>query len=218
MFDAISPAPPERVLDAVEFQRLTGADSAAMEGLERYRAILEESAAVMNLVGRATLPDFWRRHALDSAQLVRLAPGALRWADLGSGAGLPGIVVALLLKREPGVIVHLVDSSKKRVGFLRRAVEALDLPAEVHDARAESLSRLVDVVTARACAPLSRLLGFAQPWLRAPAIGLFLKGESVETELTEARRNWEFDAELHPSASDPRGRIIQVRRLARGKS
>ena len=208
-------APPDSPFGAAEFQAATGADACVIGDLERYRLMLESRSAVMNLVGPATLPEFWRRHALDSAQLLPIAPQARVWADLGSGAGLPGVVLAILLKRTPGARVHLVDSLKKRVGFLREVVAALSLPAEVHDARAESFNLPVDVVTARACAPMTRLLGFAQPWLQGGATGLFLKGETVDAELAEARRSWIVDADLIPSVSDLRGRIVRVRRLAR---
>lgn len=208
-------APPEGPIGPEAFQVLTGAGEAAMAALERYRQRLEEGAQVMNLVGPATLPDFWRRHALDSAQLLPLAPEARTWADLGSGAGLPGVVLAICLKDQAEARVHLVDSLMKRVRFLRSVVQELDLPAEVHEARAESFCLPVDVVTARACAPLTKLLGYAEPWLRRGATGLFLKGESVDAELTEARRSWRVEADLLPSASDPRGRIVRVRSLAR---
>jgi len=213
MSNARPPEPPEGPIDSEAFQRLTGGTDAAVADLERYRVLLLRGAATANLIGPATLPDFWRRHALDSAQLLRHAPDVRRWADLGSGAGLPGVVLAILLKGRAEVQVHLVDSLKKRVRFLHEVVETLALPAEVHDARAESLALPVDVVTARACAPLGKLLGFAEPWMRNGAEGLFLKGETVEAELAEARRLWTIDAELLPSASDPRGRIVRVRRL-----
>ena len=171
----------------------------------------------MNLVGASTLADFWRRHVLDSAQLLGLAPGARRWADLGAGAGFPGVVLAILLKGEPDVEILLVDSMTKRCGFLDEVVRTLGLPARVINARAEFLALDVDVVTARACAPLSRLLGFARPSLKRHAIGLFLKGEEVDRELAEARKSWRFKLKVHPSLSDPRGRILEITELARGR-
>jgi 16S rRNA (guanine527-N7)-methyltransferase len=169
----------------------------------------------MNLVGPATLPDYRSRHALDSAQLLPLAPEALAWADLGAGAGLPGVVLAILLKSQPGAHLHLVDSLTKRCRFLQAVVRELSLPATVHDARAEALDLKVDVVTARACAPMTRLLGFAEPYFKRGALGLFLKGESVAVELQQARECWRVDADLEPSISDPRGRIVRVRSLYR---
>lgn len=202
---------------ASEFAREFAATAIQMADLEQFRLKVAETNEVMNLVGPTTLPDFWSRHAADSAQLLRLAPKALTWADLGAGAGFPGVVLAILLKGIPGVRVHLIDSLAKRCRFLDEAVADLDLPAEVHCDRAENLKLRVDVVTARACAPLHKLLGFARPYLALNAEGLFLKGENVLTELDEARRAWNFDADLVPSLSDPRGRVVRIRRLARAR-
>ena len=201
-------------MDAQGFQAATGASDAALADLERYRQMLEEGNAVMNLVGPATLPDFWSRHALDSAQLRDHAPDARTWADLGAGAGLPGVVLAILLKGVEGARVWLIDSQTKRCRFLQQVVDALALPAEVIDARAETLKIKADVVTARACAPMDRLLDFADPYLKRGALGLFLKGEQAEAELAEARRRRpRLDADLLPSVSDPRGRIVRIRSL-----
>jgi 16S rRNA (guanine527-N7)-methyltransferase len=171
----------------------------------------------MNLVGPATLEVFWNRHAWDSAQLLPLAPGARTWADLGTGAGLPGVVLAILGKGTPGFHVHLVDSLAKRCRFLSEVVTSLDLPATVHNSRAEDLSLAVDIVTARACAPLHRLLGYGRPYLQRGALALFLKGQDVASELEEATRYWDFEADILPSRSDSRGRIVRVRRLGRGR-
>jgi 16S rRNA (guanine527-N7)-methyltransferase len=192
-----------------------GATEARMADAERFRAMLEIANAHMNLVGASTLADFWRRHFLDCAQLIALAPNARVWADLGSGAGLPGVVLAILMKEEAGARVHLVESMAKRCRFLTDVVGALGLPAEVHNARAEDLKLNVEVVTARACAPLTRLLGFSRPYLARGAKGLFLKGAEVDTEVAEARRSWRFVAATHLSLSDPRGRILEVSELTR---
>lgn len=194
-----------------------GLDDARLADAIRFRSLLEAANARMNLVGASTLADFWRRHFLDSAQLVRLAPGARRWADLGAGAGFPGVVLAILLKGERGVEVHLVDSMTKRCVFLDDVVRSLSIPAIVHNARAETLPFDVDIVTARACAPLTRLLGIARPSLKRRAKGLFLKGAEVDRELAEARKSWRFEVSIHPSLSDPRGRILEITELARGR-
>lgn len=198
-------------MDAKEFQAVTGASDAALADLERYRQLLETGNAVMNLVGPASLPDYWNRHALDSAQLLALAPNARIWADLGAGAGLPGVVLAILLKGVDGAKVWLIDSQAKRCRFLDQVVSELSLPAEVINARAEDLSIQADVVTARACAPLDRLLQFARPYRQLGAEALFLKGEKAEEEIVDARRTHRFDVEVLPSASDPRGRILRIR-------
>ena len=198
-------------MDASEFQALTGTSDAALADLDRYRLMLEEGNEVMNLVGPASLPDFWNRHALDSAQLLALAPNARIWADLGAGAGLPGVVLAILLKGVDGGKVWLIDSQTKRCRFLETVVSSLSLPADVVNARAETLSIKADVVTARACAPLDKLLDFAKPYRAKGAEALFLKGEKAEEEIVEARRRHRFDVDVLPSRSDPRGRILRIR-------
>jgi 16S rRNA (guanine527-N7)-methyltransferase len=205
------------VTDAESFARVSGATPGQVADLDTYRRMLAEKNEVMNLVGPATLPDFWNRHAWDSAQLLKLAPDALTWADLGAGAGLPGIVLAVLGKSRPGFHVHLVESMAKRCRFLSEVVETLDLPATVHNERAENLDLAVDSVTARACAPLVRLLGYARPYLAKGATAWFLKGQDVASELEEATKSWNFEAEIVPSLSDVRGRIVRVRRLRRGR-
>jgi len=205
------------VTDREGFAAATGASPGQMADFDRYLQRLAEGNAVMNLVGPATLPVYWSRHAWDSAQLLDLAPDALTWADLGAGAGLPGIVLAILGKEREGFHVKLVDSLAKRCRFLAAVVEELNLPASVHNARAESLSMTVDVVTARAMAPLHKLLGYAEPYLRRGATGLFLKGQDVASEMEEATRYWEFEGDVLPSRSDVRGRIVRVRRLRRGR-
>jgi len=205
----------EPVLDAAGYQALTSVSDSQLADLARYQDLLVDWNAVMNLVGPATIATYWTRHVLDSSQLLAMAPGAKIWADLGAGAGLPGIVLAILLKDTPGAKVHLVESMAKRCRFLTEVVSALDLPAQVHNARAEELNLKVEVVTARACAPMTKLLGFSWPYLHRGALGLFLKGQDVASELAEAENAWTFEAELRPSQSDPRGRIVQVKRLSR---
>jgi len=180
-----------------------------------YERMLTNANQSMNLVGKSTLADFWSRHFIDSAQLVRATPATRVWADLGAGAGLPGIVLAILLKDSPGAHVHLVESMRKRCEFLSAVVEALSLPATVHHARAETLRLKVEVVTARACAPMARLLGYAAPYLAAGAKGLFLKGVDVDRELEEARGLWRFKSRSLQSLSDPRGRLVWIEELSR---
>lgn len=210
-------APTAPLMDAEGFAAVSGATPAQVADLERFRVMLAERNEVMNLVGPASLPDFWSRHAWDSAQLVRLQPQARAWADLGAGAGLPGIVLAILGKGVLGFHVDLVESMTKRCKFLSEVVEALELPATVHNARAENLDLTVEIVTARACAPLWRLLGYARPYLQGGATGLFLKGQDVVAEMSEAARYWEYEADVVPSKSDPRGRIVRVKRLGRAR-
>ncbi|MFC3080573.1 16S rRNA (guanine(527)-N(7))-methyltransferase RsmG [Phenylobacterium terrae] len=212
----LEPAP-QAVTDAESFAAIAGAGPESLRDLERYRELLAEWNEKMNLVGASTLDAFWSRHAWDSAQLLDLAPDAKVWADLGAGAGLPGVVLAILRKSDLGFHVHLVESMAKRCRFLQVVVDELALSATVHNARAEDLSLAVDIVTARACAPLHRLLGYAKPFLKQGATGLFLKGQDVASELEEATRFWDYEADVLPSRSDPRGRIVRVRRLGRAR-
>jgi 16S rRNA (guanine527-N7)-methyltransferase len=201
-----------------EFQTLRSATPAQMADLGTLIERLTVANAVMNLIGPDTLPDVWNRHIFDSAQLLDLVPGAATWADLGAGAGFPGLVLAILLKDRADSHVWLVDSLGKRCRFLQEVVDALSLRATVVNGRAEEQRIKVDVVTARALAPMDRLLGYAQPYLQRGAQGLFLKGEKAEAELIEARKVWQFDSDLSVSRSDPRGRIVSVRSLRRVQS
>ena len=201
--------------DAAAFQASFNATPAQMADLDTLVEQLTEANSVMNLVGPDSLPDVWNRHIFDSAQLLDLAPKAGTWADLGAGAGFPGLVLAILLKDRADSHVWLIDSLGKRCRFLEAAVEALSLRATVVNGRAEEQRIKVDVVTARALAPMERLLAYAQPYLQRGAQGLFLKGEKAEAELIEARKVWQFDSDLSVSRSDPRGRIVSVRSLRR---
>jgi 16S rRNA (guanine527-N7)-methyltransferase len=198
---------PITVTDEASFQAASGANAAQMADLRAYRDLIAEKNTVMNLVGPSALEQFWPRHAWDSAQLISQAPDALKWADLGAGAGFPGIVLAIMLKGREGAVVHLVESMTKRCRFLSDVVTRLDLPAQVHNSRAEDLSLTVDIVTARACAPATRLLGYARPYLSRGATGLFLKGQDIEAELAEAAKVWKFQSNLRPSSSSDTGHI-----------
>lgn len=203
--------------EKVVFQQKTQATPEQMADLEAFRLRLAEANEVMNLVGPDSLPDFWNRHAWDSAQLRTHAPDALIWADLGAGAGFPGVVLTILLKGREGAHVWLIDSLGKRCRFLQEIVNELALPATVINGRAEEQRVRCDIVTARAVAPMDKLLGYAQPYFERGAQGLFLKGEKAESELLEARKSWHFQAELVPSQSDARGRIVTVRSLKRAR-
>lgn len=203
------------ISNAADFQALTGATDEQIADLETFIERLAEANAVMNLIGPDTLPDVWNRHIWDSAQLLELAPKAKTWADLGAGAGFPGVVLAILLKGRVDAHVWLIDSLGKRCRFLQEVVDELALPATVINGRAEEQTLKVDVVTARAVAPMEKLLAYAQPYLQRGAQGLFLKGEKAEAELIEARKVWHFENDLSVSRSDPRGRIVSVRSLRR---
>jgi 16S rRNA (guanine527-N7)-methyltransferase len=199
------------------FQAHTGATEAQMADVEAYRALLAEWSAKMNLVGPSAMESFWLRHAWDSAQLLSIAPERRVWADIGAGAGFPGLILGIFSKETPGAHVHLIESMAKKCRFLTAAAEALALPVTVHNARAEDLRLTgVEVVTARACAPVDRLLGYAAPLFRQGAIGLFLKGQGVDAEIAEAHKSWRFRADLIPSRSSAEGRIVKVEAISRG--
>jgi 16S rRNA (guanine527-N7)-methyltransferase len=184
--------------------------------LEAYVALLREWSARINLVGRDTLADPWRRHILDSAQLQPLVPADARsLVDLGSGAGFPGLVLAILglPTVEP---VALIEADSRKSAFLVEAARITGTRIAVHHARIEALpARPFDVVTARALAPLDRLIGLARPFLAADSLCLFLKGARAGEELTLARRGWTMTAASSPSRSDPRGVVLQLREVVR---
>ncbi len=159
----------------------------------------------MNLVGAATLPEIWTRHFADSAQLVSLAgPGA--WLDIGAGAGFPGLVAALFGAGP----VHLVESTAKKARFLETVAEELALTqVSVHSARVEAMPAFpVATITARACAPLTRLFEWGSRFAQTDTVWLLLKGSSVDDELADARRSFAFHVKQVASVSDPRGRIV----------
>lgn len=206
-----------QVVDAESFSALLGVSRETMERLVRYETLLIKWQKSINLVSANTLPELWRRHMLDSAQLAALAPeGARRWADLGSGGGFPGLVVAILLAGRPGFEMHLVESDQRKCIFMREVARAAEAPATIHNCRIEGFAAgqgVFDVVSARALAPLDRLLGWAAPLFGPQTVGLFLKGQGVQDELTLARKSWIFEADLHPSQSDPAGSVLMLRGL-----
>lgn len=176
--------------------------------LERYADMLAEWNERFNLVAGSTLPQIWQRHFLDSAQLMNYLPeGTRRLADIGSGAGFPGLVLAILGVPE----VHLIESITKKANFLRAVAEELKLNVTIHNQRAESIRDLLaDVVTARAVTALPELLSLAKPLMGKEATALFLKGQNADAELTEARKYWTFRAEKHLSLSDPSGSVLKI--------
>ncbi len=166
-----------------------------------------EWQAGINLIAPSTVPHIWTRHIADSLQLLDVIPGAKIWVDFGSGGGFPAIPIACALVAIPGAKVHLVESNGKKAAFLREAIRVLHLPAQVHNARVEnfgeSWSGPADVVTARALAPLKTLCDQAFPLISQGAVGLFLKGQDVDTELTEAAKYWTLEASTVPSKTSP---------------
>jgi 16S rRNA (guanine527-N7)-methyltransferase len=215
--DEAREAAPALSKDRAEALRLSPVPSHTAARLDRFAALLFEWQPRMNLVARSTLPHLWTRHIADSSQLLRFAPEARTWVDLGSGAGFPGLVIACALAENAGAVVHLVESTAKKCSFLREAAETLDLPAVIHNQRIEEFTSdfnaPVDVVTARALAPLDRLLALAAPLLKTGTTGIFPKGQDVEAELTAASKYWNIDCVLEPSVTAPASRIVVVRKL-----
>ena len=185
--------------------------------LDAFVALLLEWQATTNLIAPSTIREVWSRHVADSLQLLKLAPHANTWLDLGSGGGFPGMVIACALT-EPGQ-VHLVESNAKKAAFLREVARITGAPAKIHAVRVENFPQFYagkpDIVTARALAPLPKLLGYVAPFMERGAQALLLKGQDVDGELTEAAKYWRISADLVPSETDASGRILIVKALQR---
>jgi 16S rRNA (guanine527-N7)-methyltransferase len=189
-----------------------------LECFERYQALLIKWAGQINLVGPSTLSHFWERHMLDSAQVLPVAGNnTLTLADFGTGAGLPGLVLARLLKDQNDAShVTLVEVSGKRCGFLREAARALDVSVTIIQEKIEDTKPFgVDIITARAFAPLEKLLGYSLPWMQLGARALFLKGEDVQHEIDQASTNWSFQSRVTQSLTDSRGCVLEITNLQR---
>lgn len=185
--------------------------------IETYVQLLLTWQQRINLIGPATVAAIWERHILDSLQLLPLLPADTRAiAELGSGAGIPGLVLAMAADLE----AHLYESNGKKAAFLREAARQTGTRAHVHNVRLESLRAepelpSVQCVVARALAPLPLLLDYAQPFLSRGAIGLFHKGQDVDAELTQATKCWRVSASKHVSQCDSRGVILEIHEASR---
>ena len=186
--------------------------------LDAFVALLVQQQQKQNLIASSTIPQIWTRHVADSLQLLALAPEATIWADFGSGGGFPGIPLACALADKPGTMVHLIESVGKKANFLREAIKATGVAATVHQMRVEnfveSCGEDIEVVTARALAPLKTLCGQAFPLIAKGAIGPFPKGQDVAAELTEAAKYWTIDVTKVPSVTSREGQILIIRRLS----
>lgn len=188
--------------------------------LNSFAALVEKWTKHINLVSARSREDIWTRHILDSAQIHALAPSNWsHWADLGSGGGFPGVVIAILSRTEaPQRRITLVESDNRKGAFLQAVAAELDLSITVEVSRAEALNPLnADVVSARALAPLDRLLGHCERHVAHNGIGIFPKGRRAEEEIAEARKLWHFDLATHPSVTDPEARILIIERLERAR-
>jgi 16S rRNA (guanine527-N7)-methyltransferase len=190
---------------------------AEQQRLAIYQDLLLRWRGMLNLVSQGTLPHLWTRHIADSAQLRDLAPWALRWADLGSGGGFPGMVIAILLAETAGAQVHLIERDKRKAAFLQNVSRETDAAAIVHPARIEAIVpglQQIEIVTSRALAPLTQLIDWSMPLFQRGATGLFLKGRTVQEEIATAS-DPKLDLSTLPSRTDSSGRIVSVRYKAK---
>ena len=205
--------------EAANLARKYNVSRESMAKLEEYAALLLRWQARINLIGPATVGDVWQRHIADSLQIGPIISDNCdiekpTIIDLGTGAGFPGIPIAISM----GAFVHLVESNHKKAAFLREAVRITEIDAEIHTCRienidSEALRPKPDIVTSRALAPLDKLLGFAAPWMENGSIGVFMKGQHVDRELTEATKCWNMDAKTTPSPEKTGGAVIVVKNL-----
>jgi 16S rRNA (guanine527-N7)-methyltransferase len=201
-----------------DFQRAFSVSHETVERLTAYEALLRQWQKAMNLVAPATLNEIWPRHFADCAQLTTLAPNALKWLDLGSGAGFPGLVIAIMTANHQNRSVHLVESNKRKCAFLSEVARRTGIAVTIHEERIEDVVRGgrvtgVDVVTARALAPLDRLLGLAEGFFTDGTVALFLKGREAGREMDEARARGGFSFRAIPSRVHAEGSIIEVQRV-----
>jgi 16S rRNA (guanine527-N7)-methyltransferase len=205
--------------DRPEALKLTPVSRETATRLDAYVELLLQWQAKTNLVSPSTLPNLWTRHIADSLQLLTLAPAARRWLDFGSGGGFPGVVLACAMAELPGGHVTLVERNAKKAAFLREALRVTGAPgtvmlADIGD-NVDSFPQALDCITARAVAPLHQLIGFAEPLLKAGAKALFLKGQDVEAELTEATKYWKLKPRLHASLTGGQGWIVELDAIER---
>ena len=206
-------------LDTPErFARYFDVSRETIERLEIYEALLRHWQKGMNLVAPGTLDHLWHRHFADSAQLLALSPESRQWLDLGSGAGFPGLVIAVCSANREDSLVHIIESNARKCAFCKEVVRETGCSVEIHHARIESLGHRnrfgeVEIVTSRALAPLGQLFRLGSAFLKPGMQGLFLKGRQASSELAEAEKEWTFEAVLHPSVTDADARIVQVTNL-----
>jgi 16S rRNA (guanine527-N7)-methyltransferase len=210
---------PELAADKARELKLTPVSRETQTRLEKFVDLLLQWQKKTNLISPTTIPTLWTRHIADSLQLIDLAPDAKTWVDFGSGGGFPAIPIACALAEKPGARVHLVESNGKKAAFLREAIRVTGVPAQIHAERVEKYNpnpvESVDVVTARALAPLKTLCDQAFALIEQGAIGLFPKGQDVASELTETAKYWNIEASTVASKTSPEGCIVIVRSLSR---
>ena len=184
--------------------------------LAAYVTLLARWRKRTNLIAESTFASVWTRHIADSAQLIGLAPQARRWIDMGSGAGFPGLVIAIQLADVPGAVVHLIESDQRKCAFLREAARVTGAAATIHPQRVEAVDPVslgpVDAVTARAFAPLPLTLKLARPWIERGAVGVFPRGESARDQVAALPEATAYAIELLPSLTDAKAAILRIRK------
>ena len=198
---------------AEAFQRRFNVSRETTDRLETYRQLLLRWNPKINLVSKSTLADAWKRHMVDSAQIFELAPENARlWADFGSGGGFPGAVVAIMaLEKSPDMAITLVESDQRKAAFLRTVIRETGAKAAVLARRVEQVDPLsANVVSARALAPLTALLGFAETHMATGGTAIFPKGATADKEIAVALESWRFDCEKIPSETDESGLILRI--------
>jgi 16S rRNA (guanine527-N7)-methyltransferase len=189
--------------------------------LALYIDLLARWRTVTNLISEASFAEVWTRHIADSAQFLALAPHARRWVDMGSGAGFPGMVIAIQLADVPGARVHCIESDRRKCAFLREVARAVGAPAEIHPARIESIDpnalAPVDAVAARALAPLPRLIEFARVWIALGAVALFPRGRSAKAQLETLTAAPDLAIDFVASKLDPEAAILRVRSASKAR-
>jgi 16S rRNA (guanine527-N7)-methyltransferase len=196
------------------FAEVSGVSREAIDKLSIYQRLLEKWQAKINLVSATTLPDIWLRHFADSWQVLPGLGDAPTVADLGAGAGFPGLVVAICA---PAKTVHLVESDARKCAFQIEVARETGAKIQIHNSRAEALAgRLtVSAVTARALAPLDKLLDWAVPLLAPGGLCTFLKGATYKAELTQAERTWHMRVSAVASLTEPDAAVLTLREIAR---
>jgi 16S rRNA (guanine527-N7)-methyltransferase len=219
-----NPHPVREISGPSDFAVAFSVSRETLERLKTYAALLQKWQKTINLVAPSTLNQVWHRHFADSAQILALAPpNSQNWVDLGSGAGFPGLVVAILLAPDTPkgqTRVTLIESDSRKAAFLREVARAVAVPVDILPLRIEAApTRIsvpgVDVVSARALAPLEKLLELSQPLIKPTTTALFLKGREVSREVQDAELKWKFDIELTQSVTDAEARIVCITNLSR---
>jgi 16S rRNA (guanine527-N7)-methyltransferase len=200
------------------FKKHVNVSRETIERLETYHDLLQKWNQAINLVSRRTIDEIWQRHFLDSAQLWGLRPpSAKTWLDLGSGAGFPGLIIAILAAGEKSdMSVDLVESDVRKCAFLQNTSQKLGVAATIHSKRVEDVvDKPKDIISARAFAPLATLFEYSEPFLHQNTVLLLPKGKTHEMELTQARKYWTFRLQKTPSVTDPDGVIFKIEGLGR---